>query len=69
MKINLTIEGKAESQLIEILYSLPKNSDGTGICSKKQALEYALECLYDFEEQMGVDIQTFLADQIKSTCE
>lgn len=62
-KITVLLSEKANQQLNEILYSLPKNNDGSGLCTQSAAINYCLESMKDFEDQMMIDILTFLQDE------
>ena len=62
-KITVTLSDKAEKQFNEIMYSLPENEDGTGMCTQSQAVNYAFECLAVFEEKMDCDVFNFLNDR------
>ena len=59
-KITVNLTDKAESAFNEIMYSLPKHPDGTGMCTQSQAISYALECVQAFELIMNQDIISFL---------
>ena len=41
-KITVTLSDEAEKVFNEIMYSLPKNKDGTGMCTQSDAINYAL---------------------------
>lgn len=62
-KIKATITDDAEKAFNEIMYSLPKNKDGTGMCTQSQAVGYAFTTIGLFEKIMGCDIITFLNEK------
>ena len=59
-KITITLSDKAEEYFNEVMYSLPKNDDGTGMCTQNQAINHVLEAAYDFEQTQGIDILGFI---------
>jgi hypothetical protein len=48
--IRITLSDEAEKQFNEIMYALPKNEDGSGICTQSQAINHALIELAEFEK-------------------
>jgi len=50
-KITVTLSDEAEAYFNEIMYSLPKEEDGTGMCTQSDAINYALMALEDLEEK------------------
>ena len=62
--IKITLSDKAEKVFNKIVYSLPKNEDGTGICTQSQAINYALESIGEFEEKMDMDVYTYLSENL-----
>lgn len=59
-KITVTLSDKAEKYFNEVMYSLPKNADGTGICSQSQAINESLETLSDFERTQDDQLANWL---------
>ena len=50
-KITVTLSDKAEAYFDEIMYSLPKYADGSGMCTQSQAINYALVSLQAAEKK------------------
>ena len=48
-KITITLSDEAERFFNEIMYSLPKETDGSGMCTQSEAINYALLNLSIFE--------------------
>lgn len=42
-KITVTLSDDAEKVFNEIMYALPKEEDGTGMCTQSEAINYALQ--------------------------
>ena len=59
-RITVELTEEAEKAFNEIMYSLPKNTDGSGTCTQSQAVSYALECVGLFEKTKETDIISFL---------
>jgi len=49
-KITVTLSDEAEKYFNEIMYSLPKEDDGSGMCTQSEAINYALLYLKNFED-------------------
>ena len=49
-KITVTLNDEAEAYFHELMYSLPKNEDGSGMCSQSDAINYALIGIKVIEE-------------------
>ena len=49
-KITVTLTDEAEIVLNEIMYSLPKEKDGSGMCSQSDAVSYALNRMWAMEQ-------------------
>ena len=64
-KITVTLNDEAEKFFNEIMYSLPKEPDGTGMCSQSDAINYALLSLQEFERIMEGDITCFTDEEEK----
>jgi hypothetical protein len=62
-KITVTLSDNAEKVFNEIMYSLPKHEDGSGMCTQNQAVSYAFETIGLFEKEMETDIITFLKEK------
>ena len=41
-KITVTLSDEAEKVFNDIMYSLPKEEDGTGMCNQSEAISHAL---------------------------
>lgn len=54
-KITVTLNDEAEKMFNEIMYSLPKDPDGSGMCSQSDAINYALIQLAAAEKQAEED--------------
>lgn len=67
--IRVTLSDDAVKVFNEIMYSLPKHEDGTGMCTQSQAVSYAFETLGLFEKEMDCDIPTFLNRKNELTLE
>ena len=50
-KITVTLSDKAEAYFDEIMYSLPKYADGSGMCTQSQAINYTLVSLQAAEKK------------------
>lgn len=50
-KITVTLSDKAEAYFDDIMYSLPKYADGSGMCTQSQAINYALVSLQAAEKK------------------
>lgn len=57
-KITVTLSDEAEKMFNEIMYSLPKEEDGTGMCTQSQAINYALTGLQDLENRGHIPFST-----------
>ena len=42
-KITVTLSDEAEKIFNELMYSLPKKEDGSGMCTQSEAINYALQ--------------------------
>jgi hypothetical protein len=49
-KITITLTDKAEEVFNEIMYALPREEDGTGMCTQSQAICHALEMMWEYEQ-------------------
>lgn len=58
-KITVTLTGKAEKMYNEIMYSLPENEDGSGMCTQSQAVNYAFKELALFEQLSGGSVTEY----------
>ena len=65
-RITVKLTKKAEKAFNEIMYSLPKDNYGTGMCTQSQAVSYALECVGLFEKIKKTDIPSFFNEAIVS---
>ena len=54
-KITVTLNDEAEAFFNEIMYSLAKEEDGTGMCTQSDAINYALLSLQEFEQMFEDD--------------
>jgi hypothetical protein len=50
-KITLTLSDEAEKVFNDLMYSLPKDKDGTGMCTQSEAICYALQRMDHLEQQ------------------
>ena len=50
-KITVTLSDKAEAYFDEIMYSLPKYADGSGMCTQSQVINYTLVSLQAAEKK------------------
>lgn len=62
-KITVTLSDKAEAYFDEIMYSLPKYADGSGMCTQSQAINYALVSLQAAEKKWEEELDN---EEIKS---
>jgi len=49
-RITVTLTDDAERVFNEIMYSLPKEKDGSGLCTQSQAISYALNRMWSLEQ-------------------
>jgi hypothetical protein len=61
-KITITLSKKAEKVFNEIMYSLPKEQDGSEMCKQSKAINYALESIGELETIVETDILYFIDD-------
>ena len=50
-KITVTLTDEAEIVFNELMYSLPKNDDGSGMCSQSSVICYALQRMNYLEQK------------------
>ena len=50
-KITVTLSDKAEKYFNDIMYSLPRHADGSGMCTQSQAINYTLVSLQAAEKK------------------
>ena len=49
-RITVTLTDEAEKVFNEIMYSLPKEKDGSGMCTQSDAISYALNRMWSLEQ-------------------
>jgi hypothetical protein len=55
-KITITLTDEAEKVFNDLMYSLPKEEDGTGMCNQSEAICYALQRMDFLEKQDEVEL-------------
>ncbi len=68
-KITITLTDESERFFNEIIYSLPKETDGSGMCTQSEAINYALlrlqifENIYDFPGISEKEIDEYILNK------